>query len=1369
MQIARWARATALIAATTMTQPLSALVITEIHYYPSGNDDPAETLEFIEIRNNTSHAADLSGYHFASGVRFAFPENFLLAGWEHIVVCADVDRFRQQYGIENAIGNFEGRLNNSGERLQLANRAGSIVSEVDYDDKDPWPTEADGTGYTIVALQSLLDVGDPSNWTFSGQPGGTPGIENFPPPQERRELVFPGTGPESVWSFRPGWNSLTEEVEEFSEPVSAWFAEDFDDSLWATGETPIGIGEDEIVTLLPDAPGKYKSFAARKRFTITQEQHDRAESFLMEIGMDDGAVFYLNGQEAARLSIDGEPGTHVPVDTAARLTTELRRTVEVPLPKELVRVGENLLAVQVHNRSLSSRDLGIVVDFQIRFHEFFAGPPEPALVINEVVTRSSEGRSVELHNSRPTVIDLTGYELAPTPSREAIFKIPDGTLLAGGGFVSFTEEEIGFPLLGEDLKLYLYEGDGQSIVDAISISDPTVATDPILSHARFPDGSDHWRLSTEATPNTANRVPLEDGLVINEIHYAPRDLGPDGKPLAEGEATEFLEVFNRSDRTISLDGLAFKGGYNYEFEPGQSLGAGEYLVIAPHPETIVATYGLAPSDVVGLPPGASVDALDSFGRLRNSGECVRLVDRLGNPIDEVCYRDGGEWDELADGGGSTLELIDAAQDNAVGPAWEASDEAGQSEWTEFTYERNYPGDIGPGIDEPEIHLFLLSSGECLIDGLSVESILPEGAVNAPPPERVANGDFEEDTRPWRLWGNHIHSVQTTEDSQIGNGSLHLIATGPGNNKANRLEIDALDTIRTGPVKVRFWAKWLRGSNALHISGHNNAFGRTVFLPVPTAVGTPGAENRATARLRELTGTANQGPVLSSPAHAPAVPSSTDEIQFRICASDSDGVASVNVLYRTETGMEPQRAVLVDTGPLEAGRLDDTFYAVNVPPEPENGEVDFWFEAKDKLGNVSTYPREGPDAPLTLVVDDPLESQSAARFRVIMGRQSLRSLATRLLHSNDSLPGTFVLEEREIFYNVGYRYHGSPWGRPSNPKSFRVNFKSDRPFMGGAKRLNISGRVRAQSEPTAYHFLERASTVNAVVPYSPQFQFLRVKVNDRIHSTSPMVEIRAIDSTYASFHWPNDANGVVTKISGKLAFNDQGERGPAPFWTEFRVYDSGVYEGNVAENYRFFYNPKTRRDEDPFEDLMRFLGVLDERTTPDPEQYLAEIENVMNVESFLRDFIVRLLHDDWDTIDIGNGQNAYLYYAPNEGRHYLVPWDMDNTFGNSGSRLTPTSTTFGLGRLISFPKYRRLYGRIMKELITTFWNPEHLQEWLTVVNRDAPFNEVPLGNSVVSFVRGRVSRVESFLGTALTAEFSILTPDPFGVPGTTGVV
>ena len=49
------------------------------------------------------------------------------------------------------------------------------MDDVGYDDEDPWPVEADGTGATLELIHHSLDNSLPENWIASigyGSPGG---------------------------------------------------------------------------------------------------------------------------------------------------------------------------------------------------------------------------------------------------------------------------------------------------------------------------------------------------------------------------------------------------------------------------------------------------------------------------------------------------------------------------------------------------------------------------------------------------------------------------------------------------------------------------------------------------------------------------------------------------------------------------------------------------------------------------------------------------------------------------------------------------------------------------------------------------------------------------------------------------------------------------------------------------------------------------------------------------------------------------------------------------------------------------------------------------------------------------------------------
>ena len=66
-------------------------------------------------------------------------------------------------------------MSNGGEVLALADVVGTIFN-FEYDDKDPWPTQADGDGYSLIYKQTTSsDLSNPADWRLSSLIGGNPG------------------------------------------------------------------------------------------------------------------------------------------------------------------------------------------------------------------------------------------------------------------------------------------------------------------------------------------------------------------------------------------------------------------------------------------------------------------------------------------------------------------------------------------------------------------------------------------------------------------------------------------------------------------------------------------------------------------------------------------------------------------------------------------------------------------------------------------------------------------------------------------------------------------------------------------------------------------------------------------------------------------------------------------------------------------------------------------------------------------------------------------------------------------------------------------------------------------------------------------
>ncbi len=1313
-------------------------MITELMYHPRGADEPA--LEWVELYNDSAVAVDLSGYFFSDGIRFLFEEGSFLDGRSYVIVCADVDAFRERYGADVAVaGSFDGRLDNGGEAVALANQNGSTVARVRYRVGGRWPTAPDGGGYSLALRSLIADPALPESWTRSRRPGGTPGDDNFRPPRVSRVELFPARGDHVPWRFRPGWSSERGEMADFSSPPRAWTRVDFDDSDWLAGVTPIGYGERDVATELPEMRGNYIAFAARRTFSLTEAQLESADALELAVHVDDGCVAWINGREVARLGLSGEPGEPVPFDARAISAREADPPSVFVVRPELVRPGDNLLAIQVHNSVLSSNDALLAASLAYLVTEDVGALAPPVRVSEVFPGTAGAGGWIELENTGASPVDVGGLLLRRDTASGAPASELAPAVIAPGGTHVVDAAALAFALDGPELQLFLFLPDDETIVDAATLRFPDAALGDGRGFARLDGG--RFLAGAETTPGERNPPPPASPIVINEIHY---------RPLLDPERREFLELHNSSDAEVSLAGFRLDAGYNVDFGADARIAPGGFLVVARDPAAIREVHDLAGAPLVGPAPDATADELERFGRLRDAGEEIRLIDPLGNVVDAVDYRDGGDWDRLADGGGSSLELIDPRQDNGVGHAWTASDESARAPWIEVTFEEEYRDDLPPAPMESELWLLMLRRGECLIDDVSV-------TAGDPPVEQIANGDFEEDTRPWRLLGNHIHSTRTTAEAATGSASLHLVATGAGDGTVNHVEIDTETPLRPGPVRVRFRARWLRGCDKLHVSFFNNAGGRTITLPTPPDPGTPGRENRARAHLREGTGSDNLGPVISRVSHSPAVPGPGEPVRVTATVTDADGVASASVLWRRDAGRPGplERIALHDDGAHGDGAAGDGLFAADLPPGAQSDRIQFFVEAEDRGGRTRSYPLGGEDDPLVFLVDETffpneLLSNSLSRYRLILDQRSLGTLVARLLHSDDLVPGTFIFDDRDVYYRIGARYRGSPWGRDNDPKMFRLRFRDDRPFRGARKRINLSRNGDNLEEFTAYYLIRKASVPSAKAPWS-RFEHVNLKLNERSHAPRPMAEIQPLDKVHSDFWFPGDRHALSWKITAKIAFSDDGQMtGVAA--SQFQHY------GASKEDVRYYFTPGMRKCEDEFGPLLTFLDTMDASVTPDAE-FIERIEEIMAVESSLRVFVVRSVVSDWDTIGFGPGKNAYLHFSSLDGRVMLLPWDLDQVFGDARRVLMPGPARVGLGRLLSFPRWQRLYARLLAEGVRGPWSEAWLDPWLDRIDSVTGPARTKSPTSIDGYFRTRRAFIEDFLAGAADVPFRITTPDP----------
>ena len=145
------------------------------------------------------------------------------------------------------------------------------------------------------------------------------------------------------------------------DPGGQWHTASFDDSKWKAGPARLGYGDNNEKTLLgfgKDAKKKHAASYFRHSFKLpVQLEFGDLE---LNILADDGAIIYLNGKQAARLRM---PKGTISRQAYSGIQIKNENVFDkIKLPGSLLKPGENLLAVSVHQQRADSSDIAFDLD-----------------------------------------------------------------------------------------------------------------------------------------------------------------------------------------------------------------------------------------------------------------------------------------------------------------------------------------------------------------------------------------------------------------------------------------------------------------------------------------------------------------------------------------------------------------------------------------------------------------------------------------------------------------------------------------------------------------------------------------------------------------------------------------------------------------------------------------------------------------------------------------------------------------------------------------------------------------------------------------------------------------------------------------------
>ena len=910
-----------------------------------------------------------------------------------------------------------------------------------------------------------------------------------------------------------------------------------------------------------------------------------------------------------------------------------------------------------------------------------AAPAADAIRINEVLSRPHVGETafIELYNTGDSVVDLSDFLLS-VASRTNRYALPSGSLIPAHGFLSIQWTDTGLTPdpLGD--RVALSSPDASHFVDVVELDGQRLGV-PV---GRQPDGSLWLRPLRASSPGAVNKNILTAGVVINEIFYHPPVDLPNG---------EFVELHNTQSSAADISGWRFVAGIDYTFPSNTWIPSRGYLVLAKDPAVLRAYQG---ADSPGLLFGPYRGSLSGRGErlaLAAPERIVRgdVVVTAWPVVDEVDYETGGRWGQWSDGGGSSLELINARSDHSLPGSWADSDERGKSSWQliEQSGVLDMPHPSTSSADQVQILLF--GKGEALVDDVRFISF----GTN-----RVRNSQFETNSINWSGQGTHKLSSWETNGGFQSQRALRIQASDRGDHVANRV-----NGRLTGPVAIntlvtlRAMARWERGNPDILLRVRSGMFEAPGRLKIPSNLGTPG---RVNSRYQP-----NVAPSITEVQHFPILPPTNSAIRVTARVSDLDGLASVILRYRIDPTNTLFDVVMTDDGLGADEVAGDRLFSAHIPGQRNGKLVAFRVEATDKSAQAqrSVFPEAVPRRECLVRVGEVPIKGTFATYRLWITQSNHNYWAGREKMSNEEVDATFLLGTNRVVYNVGARYAGSYYTVPTydtptgSPCGYDVTLPKDQPLLG-EDHFTLDWPIRDdtnQKEQLMYWFCEQLGLPNMYRRY------VNMVVNG-VRRSSIYDDIQQPDGNTIRQFFGDDAEGDLIKTDCWDEFGDDGEPvgGRACLLNTLEPFRNQQGEKKTA---RYRWNWRPRAVKRSAHDFSSLFTLVDAVSTRGSNSFVKAVSTVVDVDHWMRTFAMNDLASYWDAFGNPNSKNTYLYKPQNSGWK-LFSWDFDVGLGTFGD---PTDAPLfdpigdpGVTRIYATPTLVRPYWEALDEALNSFF-------------------------------------------------------------------